>query len=105
MKIVTVGGVELQWDDTLTVGELVTAYRPGYHILTSIDHRDGHPPLATYVQVIRPDGTRVKKPGRSDTCDISYVERVDLQRVLDIYRVEHNAAAVKRDNLLEFVPR
>lgn len=105
MKTVILGGVELQWDDTLTVGELVTTYHRGYHILTSIDHRDGHPPLATYVQVIKPDGTRIKTPSRSNACDISYVRRVDLQQVLDIYRAEHNAAVTKRDNLLEFVPR
>ncbi len=98
-------GVVLQWDDTLKVGELITAYASGYHILTMFEFRDGSTPLIHYVTVVKENGDRVKKPGTPKVCDASYVRRVTRQDVLDLYTTEHNAIIKKRDNLLDFVPQ
>lgn len=104
-KVVHENGVVLEWDDTLTVGELITAYRDGYHILTRFEFREGNTPLVYYINVVKPNGVRVKKPGATLVCDASYVRRVSREDVQRIYEAEVNAAILKRDNLLNFTPR
>ena len=103
-KVTYPSGLVLEWDDTLQVGELITAYDAGYFILAGFDYREGSTPLAHYVQVVRPDGTRVKKPGATRTCDAAAVRRVTRENIERLYQAEVNAAIQKRDNLLDFVP-
>lgn len=105
VKVVCENGVVLGWDDTLTVGELITAYRDGYHILTGFEFREGNTPLVHYVMVVKANGVRIKKPGATLACDAAYVQRVSKEDVQRIYETEVNAAITKRDNLLNFVPR
>ena len=104
-KVVYPNGVVLYWDNTLTVGELITAYSEGYHILTGFEFREGATPLIYYVMAIRPDGTKVKKPGVTRKCDASYVRRVTKEDIQKMYDDTVNAAIVKRDNLLELATR
>lgn len=104
-KVVYPNGTVLYWDSTLTVGELITAYASGYHILTGFEFRDGATPIVHYVTVIRADGTKVKKPGATRACDAAFVRRVTKEDIQKIYDAEVNAAIAKRDNLLEFATR
>jgi hypothetical protein len=98
-------GLVLEWDDTLSPGELITAADQGFHLLTGFEFREGSTPLVQYVLVVREDGTRVKKPGVTRTCDAVYVRRVSRQDVEKLHQAEVNAAIQKRDNLLNFVPQ
>jgi len=96
-------GVELTWDDTLTVGELVTTYNSGYHILHRIEFRDEGTPLMYYTCVARADGTLVN--GKAELCcDASYVRRMSRVRIEAEWSDALEAAHTKRDNLLQFVP-
>ena len=104
-KVVHENGVVLEWDDTLTPGELITAYDGGFHILTGFQFRERQTPLANHVMVVKADGTKVKKPGVTRTCDASYVRRVTKGDIERMYNAEINAAILKRDNLLNFAPR
>lgn len=103
-KVTYPNGVVLEWDETLQVGELITAYHSGYHILTGFDYREGQTPLILYVTVLRADGTKVKKPSTARTCDASYVRKIATEDALRIFREDHNAAVIKRNNLLNFLP-
>lgn len=102
-KVICHNGVVLYWDDTLVVGELVTAYEQGFHILTGIEFREGKTPLAHYVTVLKSNGLQVKKQGVTKSCDASCVRRVTRDDIQKMYDTEVNAATLKRDNLLEFV--
>lgn len=104
-KVTYPSGLVLEWDDTLQPGELITAYDNGFHVLTGFEFREGSTPIASYVLVVRPDGSRVKKPGVTRTCDAAAVRRVTREAIERLYQAEVNAAILKRDNLLNFVPR
>lgn len=104
-SVVYPSGLVLHWDDTLQVGDLIIAHDPGYHILTAIEFREGATPLMSYVMVVRDDGTRVKKPGVTRTCDAAGVRRFTKDDIARQFDAEHNDAVIKRDNLLNFVPQ
>lgn len=104
-KVVYPNGVVLYWDDTLQLGELITAYSGGFHILTGFEFREGATPLIHHVLAVRPDGTKVKKTGVTRTCDASYVRRVTKEDIQKMYDETVNAAIIKRDNLLELATR
>lgn len=104
-KVQYPSGLVLEWDDTITVGELIAAHDSGYHVLTRIEFREEETPLFHYVMVVREDGTRVKKPGVTRVCDAVYCRRLTREDVLKLYTHEHNAAIIKRDNLLNFLPQ
>lgn len=70
-------GVELTYDETINVGDIVTTYHSGYHKITEITPRcgiDGSPrvPLFTYVLVARADGTLAKRKSITKSCDASF---------------------------------
>jgi len=84
-------GLISRWDETITVGELITTYNDGYHILTRIEFRERpvmanpdivarshpeyeHTPLFHYVKVLKGDGTPSKR--LTSSCDASYCKRV-----------------------------
>lgn len=95
-------GVVLVWDETLQIGELITSYHSGYHVLTGIHFRKNSTPTFDYVTVVREDGTPIKKPGAAKSCDAAYCRRVSKTDVEAIYQEEHNAAIRKREVLLGF---
>jgi hypothetical protein len=96
------------WDETLTVGELVTAYRAGYHIITRFEDRSeykplGMPPIVFYVQVAKASGGLLER--RTEySCDASFVRRMTRTRIECDWADELEQAHRKRDNLLQFVP-
>ena len=96
-------GVVLAWDDTLCVGELITGYHAGYHILTAIEHRKNQTPIFKYVTVVKEDGTKIKRPGTPKECDAHFCRRVLLSQVEQMYLEEIAAATTKRANLKEFL--
>jgi hypothetical protein len=65
------GGVTLTYDDTIKVGDLITAYHSGYHKLLRIEPRKANPPLFYYKTVFRDDGTPVNSKAPK-SCDASY---------------------------------
>lgn len=89
-------GVVLHWDDTITVGSLITAYHKGYHIVTSIDWRKDETPLFTYSRVDGPRRT-------TGTCDASYCVRITREMIEAMRLKEINAAVQKAQRLLDFV--
>jgi len=96
------GNLVLHWDDTLTPGDLITAYEKGYHVLCYIKFRgDDETPLVYYTRVVSAAGAVVKS-GPELVCDASYVHRLTKTAVEELYQEEVNKAAVKRDNLLKF---
>lgn len=95
-------GVVLTWDDTISVGTLITAYHAGYHVVTGIEFRDHSPPIFTYNRVVSKDGVRVNSK-RQESCDASYCRKITQETIKKIFREEVNAAIVKRENLSEFV--
>jgi hypothetical protein len=103
MQTVTcANGVQLTWDDTLTVGELITTYNSGYFVLHRIELREGSTPLMYYTKVAQPDGSLVN--GRAEQCcDASYVRRMSRVRIEAEWSDALEAAHKKRDNLLQFV--
>lgn len=54
------GGYVLRWDDTITVGDVVTAYHAGFHRVTQVVPRPGFAPVIHYKTICKTDGTRVK---------------------------------------------
>jgi len=96
-------GITLTWDDTIQVGDLVTAYEKGYHIVTAIHHREYNPPLIYYKRVVSDSGKDVKSGGKPLVCCISYASKVTREMVNKVYKEEMNAAGAKRDNLLRYV--
>ena len=97
-------GVVLSWDDTLQVGELITAYEAGYHIITGFEYRDGMTPLIYHVRVVCDAGRKVKGT-KTMVCDASFARRLTKEDIENLYRVEVNAASIKKANLMEYAIR
>lgn len=92
------------WDETLTVGELVTAYEKGYHVIVKIEPRAEYAPLVYYRRVVSEAGSLIKtKTPATLCCDAAYVRRVSRVRVDVEWSEALEAAHTKRDNLLRFV--
>jgi len=92
------------WDETLTVGELVTAYEKGYHIILEFKHRGGSTPLVYYRRVVSDKGAPIKtKTPATLCCDAAYVRRVSRARIDAEWSEALEAAHTKRDNLLRYV--
>jgi hypothetical protein len=105
-KVVCRSGVILYWDSTLQVGDLITVCgTPGFHILESIEFRDGTTPLMGYVTVVKADGKKVKSPKAICHIDASLVRRVTREDIQRLYELDVNSAIIRRDNLLEFATR
>ena len=84
-------------------GTLVTGPDKGYHILLRMDFREGGlPPVATYVRVLREDGTPVKSM-KELFCDASLLSVVTKTDVTALYDAEILAAQEKRANLLRYL--
>lgn len=121
-------GCILEWDDTISVGELIHTCYKGYWILSRIEFKtpkprvpslkgtifDNYPiewsnkelyedvPIFHFTQVLRDDGTRSKSNTKS--CHACYCSRVTRQQVYDQYHTETRIAAEKQLALLNFLP-
>jgi hypothetical protein len=64
------------YDDSLKVGDVITAYHSGYHVLTRIEKRNGHNPLAHYITILDGKCNKHRKPIVRQNCDMHYCKRV-----------------------------
>jgi hypothetical protein len=92
-----------KWDTTIAVGQLVTAYASGYHIVVSFSYREGRTPIAYYRRVLDARGGKTK-PGKDQHCDAAWLKKLSVEDVLKLFDLEAQQAAAKRDNLLEYLP-
>jgi hypothetical protein len=95
------------WDTTLQVGELITAYEAGYHILLEVgEPRGPYAPLIKYRRVVSANGALIKtKKPVTLTCDASFAIRVTKESIAQLYAADIMAATARRDNLLGFATR
>ena len=97
MITTTCNGIQLEWDDTISVGQLITSYDSGYHVVTSIEQRENKPPLFNYVRV---DGRR-----RQSSCDASFCRKATAE-MIERERVEAvNAANRKANDMLGYLSK
>jgi hypothetical protein len=75
--IVCKNGVELTYDETIKVGDIITTYSPGFHELTEIEDRGAFKtPLFIYKRVFNDAGEPYKKTlQRITSCDASYCRK------------------------------
>ena len=121
-------GYILEWDDTISVGELIRTRSQGYWILMRIEFTtpkprieslkgtifDNYPiewsnkelyedvPIFHVTQVLKADGTPSKANTKS--CHACYCSRVTRQEVYDQYHAEMRAAVDKQLAILNFLP-
>ncbi len=75
-------GVILSYDNTIIVGDYITAYHKGIHIVTKIEDRGRRNcPLFHYVSVLNSQYGPMKK--RENSCDASYCTKVSKKILLD----------------------
>lgn len=55
------------YDSTLKIGQLITAYHSGFHILTEIHFRDPEEPLFYYTKVLNENGTKSEREVNSSS--------------------------------------
>ena len=111
-------GYVSMWDDTITVGTLITTYHSGYHVLERIEFReipknhcgvtvvehdtqDSYPPVFHYVKVLSSAGDKSKVIRNS--CEASFCKRVTAESVIAQYQAEIEAAAKKREAISQFI--
>jgi hypothetical protein len=95
MKEVTYeSGLKLLWDDRIQVGSIITAYRPGYHIVTSIEDRGKKStPLIHYRTLLNSKGKKSKNT--SERCDASYCRLASEQIPKHIQILEEYIQSLK----------
>lgn len=115
-------GLISRWDETITVGELITTYNDGYHILTRIEFRErpvkymsnpdivalSHPeyeytPLFHYVKVLKGDGTPSKRI--TSQCDAAYCQRVTKEQAKEAMLKAIKAEEDKFQAILNYLPK
>lgn len=113
-------GYTSTWDETIKIGELITTYNEGYHILTNIEYRDrpiydqedivekSHPefnysPLFHYIKVLKSDGTPSKKI--TSSCDASYCRRVTEEDAEAAMLAVIKAEEQKFQAILKYLPK
>jgi hypothetical protein len=94
--VVYPNGVKLTWDNTIQVGQLITTYNIGYHVLERIEYRGDETPLFHYVRV---DGRNRYK----NSCDASYCVRVTIEMVEREHQDSVNAANRLAETLLSYL--
>ena len=113
-------GLISRWDETITVGELITAYNDGYHILTRIEFRErpvmanpdivahSHPeyertPLFHYVKVLKGDGTPSKRI--TSQCSAAHCQRVTKEQAKEAMLKAIKAEEQKFQAILKYLPK
>lgn len=114
-------GVHLEWDESISVGELITTYYSGYWILEGIEFGPTAPPerynikivarsneiydsvpVFHMVQVLNDHGEPTKKNRKC--CAASYCRRISNARAEAEYEESIIAAKKKLQALREFLP-
>lgn len=114
-------GLISRWDETITVGELITTYNDGYHVLTRIEFRErsvnvsifdivarSHTeyectPLFHYVKVLKGDGTPSKRI--TSQCDAVYCQRVTKEQAKEAMLKAIKAEEQKFQAILKYLPK
>jgi hypothetical protein len=96
VTVVSPNGVSLEWDDTLEVGQLITGYHVGYHILERIEYRNRSTPLFHYVRV---DGRNKYR----NSCDASFCHRVTIEMIEREHQDSINAANRLAETLMGYL--
>ena len=95
MKIIVCkNGVKITIDETLKVGDLITAYHKGYHEIVTFEERDDCAPLVHFKTRFKSDG----KPANSKRimcCDMGYCRHAEIGLTNEIRRKEEEIEKLK----------
>lgn len=111
-------GTVLTWDDTISVGTLITTANEGFHVLAMIEYGDINnitpgmtvvehdtpdqcPPTFKYLKVLKGDGK--KSQSRKGACSAALCKAVTKDDVEAMLLAEKAAADAKREALLKMV--
>jgi hypothetical protein len=89
------------YDCTIQIGQLITTYHSGFHVLTGIHFRDAEEPLFFYTKVLNEDGT--KSLNETNECSSSWCFAVTLQTTQDTLQDELASAKSKFNNTTEYL--
>ena len=110
-------GFRSEWDDKLSVGALITARHPGYHVLTRIEFRDHSEtpessdlrliegeaaPVFHYIKVLNDDGSK-PKARKELCCHAGWCREVTAEDVRLLRLQEQAKLDAKFANLAKFV--
>ena len=92
-------------NEVIEVGSIITAYRPGYHVVTQIEDRSqrvfyGQPyttPLVHYTPLLTSKGTKAAKT--KQVCDASYCRLAKNAIPKDIQDLENHISALRQFRL------
>ncbi len=104
-----------RWDDTISVGQLITTYYSGFFILERIEYQDikhqldivssdtdeKQAPIFHFTKVLKEDGTESNKI--SKTCSAIYCNRVTRTTADFLYGSEVGKAVAKHDAIYKFL--
>lgn len=89
-------GVTLAYDETLKVGDIITAYNKGYHKLEEIKERNDSTPLFFYSLFAKEDGTIRTNPKKIiNSCDASHCRRASEIIDAEIQESENKLASLQ----------
>ena len=89
------------YDSTLKIGQLITAYHSGFHILTGINFRDPEEPLFCYTKVLNEDGTKSKREVQHSSS--LWCNRVTEENSKALMKQEIKRAKEKYNNTMEYL--
>jgi len=84
------------------IGEVITAYHSGYHVVVSITFRDNASDLLGYVQIANNVGKRVNGKATRE-CDASYCKKVTHARLAQHIDIQRAKLEEERLNLQALV--
>lgn len=104
-----------RWDDTISVGQLITTYFSGFFILERIEYLDiqhtvsilssdtdeKQAPIFHFIKVLKEDGTESAKISKS--CSAIYCNRVTRTTADFLYSSEVIKAVAKHDAIYKFL--
>ena len=104
-----------RWDDTISVGQLISTYYSGFFILERIEYsdhlhdmkiissdtEDGRAPIFHFVKVLDAAGNKSKQCRKS--CSAIYCKKITKTWVEFNYMTELDLAEFKRDSLKQFL--
>ena len=89
------------YDSTLKIGQLITAYHSGFHILTEILFRDPEEPLFYYTKVLNENGTKSKRELNSSSS--LWCNRVTEESSKALMKQQIKLAKEQYNNTMEYL--
>lgn len=84
------------------VGDLISAYHSGYHIVTEIEFRELYDPIIRYIRVVNKNGKAVKTKNVLG-CDSSYCHIITKKFIDQLLNDELEIANSKHKLLSQFL--